>query len=140
MSGSIPDGLYSIEKLTSIRLYKSNFSGAISEDIQKLKNLKWFWIHENEFTGVLPELSGLTALEGITLHGNGFAKKLESSSNLCMLLKGSLKYLWTDCEDGSVVKEGGEWAVVEGTKACECCTRCFPRDGTVDIAFAVDDS
>lgn len=139
MSGSIPNSLYNIEKLTSIRLYRCNFSGLISDDMKKLRNLKWLWIHENEFTGVLPDLGELTLLEGITLHGNGFAKLESNSSGLCPLLKGSLKYLWVDCQDGSLVKEGDEWAVVEGKPSCECCTRCFPRDGTVDnSAVAVD--
>ena len=134
MSGILPESIYDIEKLSSIRLYKSHFSGGISANIKELKNLKWLWIHENEFTGPLPELESLTLLEGITLHGNQFTNV--ESLGLCGLLKGNLKYLWTDCHNGSIVREGGEWAVVEGEKACECCTRCFPRVG--DDAVAID--
>jgi hypothetical protein len=126
VGGVIPPTLYEIEKLSSIRLYKSKFVGEISKDVTKLKNLKWLWIHENRFTGVLPDLGGLTLLEGITLHGNQFEEET-TMSGLCGLLRGNLKYLWTNCNDGSAVKKGGEWMVVDGTKACECCTRCFPR-------------
>jgi len=129
MSGTIPSSLYQIEKLASIRLYKSNFEGRISEDIRNLKNLKWFWIHENQFTGKMPPLGSLIALEGITLNGN---KLLDmEQSGLCQLRNGNLKYLWSDCEHGSVVKKDEEWVALEGNKACECCTRCFPMGEAV---------
>lgn len=130
MSGTIPSSLYQIERLASIRLYKSNFEGRISEDIRNLKNLKWFWIHENRFTGTIPSLGSLTALEGITLNGNKFDIQ---QSDLCQLRKGNLKYLWSDCEHGSVLKKNEEWVAVEGKKACECCTRCFPMGEAVAI-------
>jgi hypothetical protein len=124
MSGPLPQSLYTIDKLASIRLYKSNFGGSISPELNQMKNLKWFWIHENQFEGTLPNLGKLNLLEGVTLHGNALDT---SQSGLCQLLKASLKYLWTDCNNHGVVKKGQEWVVVEGEKACECCTRCFPK-------------
>lgn len=134
MGGTLPTSLYELDKLASLRLYKSNFSGRITGDIQKLQNLKWMWIHENQFTGPLPvELRELNGLEGITLHGNRF-DDTDNSSALCDLVKNNLKYLWTDCANGSVSKKGEEWVVMEGIKACECCTRCFPKEAGAAIA------
>ena len=65
--------------------------------------MKWVWIHGNEFTGSLSHVGNLTFLEGITLHGNDVST--------------------TGSREGSVTKdEDGEWRVVEGVEACECCT------------------
>ncbi|KAL3805105.1 LOW QUALITY PROTEIN: hypothetical protein HJC23_003333 [Cyclotella cryptica] len=90
--------LYELDKLASLRLYKSNFGGQISGDITILQNLKWIWIHQ--FTSpLLGELRELNGLEGITLHGNLFDDG-DNSSVLCHLLKNNLKYLWTDCGKG----------------------------------------
>ena len=133
MSGTVPNSLYRLDKLASIRLYKSNFGGSISQDIGSMKNLKWLWLHENEFTGSVPNLRSLTALEGITLHGNNFTDV--ENGELCKLLKGNLKYLWTDCKPGSLMKKGEEWVAVTGNKACECCTRCFPKKDVGATAF-----
>ena len=133
MSGTLPESLYQLDKLASIRLYKSKFSGSISQDLGKMKNLKWLWLHENGFTGSVPYLRSLTALEGITLHGNNLTTV--ESTGLCKLLKGNLKYLWTDCDPSSLVRKGEEWVVTAGNKACECCTRCFPRKDTAPTSF-----
>jgi hypothetical protein len=134
MSGSLPSELYGMESLSSLRLYKSRFSGNVT-DLSRLKNLKWAWIHGNEFTGSLSHVGNMTFLEGITLHGNGVST---TGSGLCDLMEGNLKYLWVDCREGSVTKdEDGEWRVVEGVEACECCTRCFPKgDGDAVAAAA----
>ncbi|KAL3770170.1 hypothetical protein ACHAW5_009265 [Stephanodiscus triporus] len=169
MSGSIPGSMYSLSNLISLRLYGSRFGGEISSDIGKLASLRWLWIHDNDFVGTLPyEIGDLARLEGVTLHGNGFLSVAEYnvdrygvlSSNiipdsLCNLTDYDLRYLWTDCEMGSVIladegeggavkrkgkgKEGGakKFIVVEGTRACSCCTRCFPRKNDAAGAAAM---
>jgi muramoyltetrapeptide carboxypeptidase LdcA involved in peptidoglycan recycling len=45
--------------------------------------LKWLWIHDNEFTGMVPEQIGvLKKLEGVTLHGNKFAPIVREKSTV----------------------------------------------------------
>ena len=161
VAGSIPTTIYtSLSKLNSLRLYKSKFTGSISEDIQNLTGLKWLWLHGNSFTGSIPrEIGKLINLEGVTLHGNNFEVVKDTNATieeekdgsgslevnilpeeLCALRKIKMKHLWTDCEDGALIpstidgedEEGLEYAVKEGVKACSCCTRCFPRNDNAE--------
>jgi hypothetical protein len=159
MSGTLPDSIYSLRKLTSIRMYGSKFGGEISNDIGNLVGLKWLWLHDNDFAGTLPDAIGkLSNLEGTTLHGNRFRHVVSYNvtkygvlgsnvipDTLCNLTDYSLRYLWIDCEEGSVVpavlvddEKGRKEAVgegnttvkfvaVDGIRPCSCCTRCFPR-------------
>ncbi|KAL3809229.1 hypothetical protein ACHAXA_005277 [Cyclostephanos tholiformis] len=158
MSGSMPESMYALSKLTSLRMYGSKFGGEISSDIGALVGLKWLWLHDNDFVGTVPDAIGtLEKLEGITLHGNRFRPVVSFNvteygvlkSNiipdaLCNLTDYNLRYLWTDCEAGSVapavvVDEGrgskerevgttpAKFVAVDGIRPCSCCTRCFPR-------------
>ncbi|KAL7472954.1 hypothetical protein ACHAXS_013333 [Conticribra weissflogii] len=165
LTGPIPDSMYGLSKLTSLRLYKNRLSGTLPEDIgDKLSNLKWLWIHGNDFTGIVPSSIGkMNQLEGLTLHGNRFdvlnlEDELDEGENgekgvkailkgnvipreVCELRKKKLVHLWGDCEDGSLEwiensdavgsggndKTEGYYKVLEGVRACSCCTKCFPR-------------
>lgn len=166
MSGTVPNSMYTLPKLTSLRLYGSNFSGTLSSDIGKLGGLKWLWVHNNHFVGTVPsELGLLSKLEGLTLHGNQFSPVATTAYNnttedyggggggslttnvipdtVCNLTKYDLRYLWTDCEVGSIVSrrvevDDGEKEVerlvmpeVGMVHACLCCTRCFPPPDSV---------
>ena len=167
MSGTIPPSACDLPKLASLRLYGSNFGGEVPSDIGRLAGLKWLWLHDNGFEGTVPdEIGGLAKLEGVTLHGNGFGPvasynvteygALASNiipDSLCNLTRYDLRYLWTDCEGGSLVPataddgggdgDGGEgggtrkFVAREGVRACSCCTRCFPRKDDADAAVAL---
>ena len=128
--GSLPESLYGLRKLNSLRLYKCQFSGTISPtigggtgDTNALMELKWLWIHDNQFTGVVPSSIGnLAKLEGLTLHGNEFevvdgsllgkesGGKEELKDNVipkevCYLRLKNLSHLWGDCEEGALEEE-----------------------------------
>ena len=113
--GTIPDELYNLKKLSSLRLYHTKLKGTISSSISNLNKLSWLWLHQNQFTGTLSmtdissHLHGLTSL---TLFGN---KNLhvEDEETLCTLREDyDLLHLWIDCDkDGS----------------CRCCTKCYQR-------------
>ena len=49
--------------------------------------------------------------------------------SLCSLMKEKkLKHLWTDCEDDAFGQgEDAGLVVKDGTRACSCCTKCFPK-------------
>ena len=168
MSGTIPPSACDLPRLASLRLYGSNFGGEVPSEIGRLAGLKWLWLHDNDFVGTVPgEIGGLARLEGVTLHGNGFRPvasynvteygALASNiipDSLCNLTRYDLRYLWTDCEGGSlmpaVTADGGggngdgggeeetrKFVAREGVRACSCCTRCFPRKDDADAAVAV---
>ncbi|GAB2296930.1 hypothetical protein Dimus_031032 [Dionaea muscipula] len=60
-------------RITRIQLGNSGVSGSLSPSISNLASLVVLELMNNNFTGALPSLRGLSNLESVVLHGNGFS-------------------------------------------------------------------
>ncbi|XP_065855179.1 receptor protein kinase TMK1-like [Euphorbia lathyris] len=59
-------------RVTAIQIGRQNLEGTLPPDLKNLTALKRFEVMFNNLTGALPSLSGLSSLEVIYLHNNGF--------------------------------------------------------------------
>ncbi|CAK9154676.1 unnamed protein product [Ilex paraguariensis] len=61
-------------------LMNNEFSGELHPSFKELKNLTSFAIHENNFTGTIPEyISNWTQLQMLSLMGNNFKEPLPAA-------------------------------------------------------------
>lgn len=122
LTGTMPQGLGSIQNLTSLRIHENKISGKI--DAKMIRNWKeagmsWLWLHNNKLQSVLPArvFEGWYQLQGLALNGND---ELDTFSEeflniVCALRRnGTLEHLWLDCEKN-----------IDLSMQCKCCTRCF---------------
>ncbi len=73
LSGNIPEELYNLNSLRSIKLAGNHIRGSLSPRIRNLKNLHTFVVEDNLLTGEIPaELWALPNLEVLNMSANSF--------------------------------------------------------------------
>jgi Leucine-rich repeat (LRR) protein len=70
LSGAIPDCIGNLVLLEILSLGYSSIGGPVPASFSGLTQLKWLWGSNARFTGDLPDLSGATGLQGLTLNDN----------------------------------------------------------------------
>ncbi|KFK44514.1 hypothetical protein AALP_AA1G266600 [Arabis alpina] len=60
------------KRVVRIQLGNSSISGTLPSDIQNLSSLTVFEVMNNKLTGKIPSLSGLSSLQRVNVHDNGF--------------------------------------------------------------------
>jgi Leucine-rich repeat (LRR) protein len=58
LTGTIPEELYNLTKVTSFSVDTNRLSGTISTSIGQLSNLEFFRVSTNDFTGTIPSEVG----------------------------------------------------------------------------------
>jgi hypothetical protein len=58
LTGTIPEELYNLAKVTSFSVERNRLSGTISTSIGQLSNLEFFRVSTNDFTGMIPSEIG----------------------------------------------------------------------------------
>jgi hypothetical protein len=82
-TGTIPEEVYSMTKLTNLQFATNNISGTLSNDIGKLTKLTALLVSNNELSGTVPTtITMLGALETLYLSGNSFSGTLPALAPL----------------------------------------------------------
>uniref|UniRef100_A0A7S4SGL3 Leucine-rich repeat-containing N-terminal plant-type domain-containing protein n=1 Tax=Ditylum brightwellii TaxID=49249 RepID=A0A7S4SGL3_9STRA len=80
--GSIPDGLYSLRKLTNLYLHNTTLTGTLSPKVSNWAELNNLYLGNNELIGEVPkEITMLRKLRFLILHANKFNGNIPSSFN-----------------------------------------------------------
>ncbi|KAL7532271.1 hypothetical protein ACHAXR_004531 [Thalassiosira sp. AJA248-18] len=163
-TGTLPEEIGKLAKLEAVTLHGNKFAPIEeNDDVEETSGNKVAPIKENEAgeasgnevdsikeddaSGLKPNVINVVDLfapikENDDVKTSGLESNIIPKS-LCRLKKISLKYLWTDCEEGALStstltdNEKEEFVVKEGVMACSCCTRCFPQN-TENVAAAVN--
>ncbi|MBO5075647.1 MAG: redoxin domain-containing protein [Bacteroidales bacterium] len=112
LTGSIPEGLSGLERLSTLDLYYNNLTGSIPAEIGSISNLHLIYLNDNEFSGSIPpELSNLINLEYLELSKNQLTGNIPSElRNLQKLYRLSL---FDNRLSGSIPAELGELSNLE---------------------------
>jgi LRR receptor-like serine/threonine-protein kinase ERECTA len=83
LTGTFPEEILKLTKLTSLFLSFNSFNGTIPTHISKLSNLEEFYAFGNKFIGTLPNesISKLTKLREFIIPNNFLSGKVPSSFN-----------------------------------------------------------
>jgi len=76
LTGNLPSEIGSLSNLTILDLHDNNFTGVIP-NLARLENLTTLDLHDNNFTGVIPNLARLENLTTLSLNGNAFSGSIE---------------------------------------------------------------
>mmetsp|Transcript_28059 Transcript_28059/g.41443 ORF Transcript_28059/g.41443 Transcript_28059/m.41443 type:complete len:659 (+) Transcript_28059:501-2477(+) len=111
LTGSLPPGLLSLTKIQQLDLNDNLLTGSIN-DVGVFSDMSFFQLHDNFFTGTVPEdMGAYSKLEIFTLHGTSVTGTMPDS--VCFLrTTGNLKSLIADCL--------GSPPEIQ----CSCCTDC----------------
>ncbi|MBO0441572.1 hypothetical protein [Candidatus Enterococcus ikei] len=81
LSGSLPDELGDMTKLTKLSIFGNSFSGGIPKTLSKLKNLTFLALDDNKLTGTVPSgLEQLPELKQVYLNKNALVGNLPNFS------------------------------------------------------------
>ncbi len=81
LTGEIPSSLGNLNALLALYLYNNQLSGSIPASLGNLSNLNWIRLENNQLSGNIPDLSGLTALEEVSLATNQLTGPMPGFSN-----------------------------------------------------------
>ncbi|OMP06135.1 hypothetical protein COLO4_08323 [Corchorus olitorius] len=88
ISGSIPEGIGNLVKLTSIHLGENFLTGNVLSSIGKLQNLGRFDLSINGLSGTIPSSIGnLSLLSYLYLNGNKFEGRIPETLRICKNLQ-----------------------------------------------------
>ncbi len=83
LSGTFPEGLFTLTELRTLYLSFNSFTGTIPDQISKLSNLEEFYAYGNKFNGTLPgeSISKLTDLRVFVAANNFLGGEIPSAFN-----------------------------------------------------------
>ncbi|GMI90335.1 hypothetical protein like AT3G47570 [Hibiscus trionum] len=88
ISGSIPDGIGNLVKLTQIHVGENLLTGNVPTSIGKLRNVGRFDLSLNRFSGEIPSCIGnLSLLSHLYLNGNSFVGRVPLTLGKCTLMQ-----------------------------------------------------
>ena len=126
LTGVIPVGLFSLLNIVTIALNDNQFEGTIPATIGNAPSLIKLALNGNNLTGGIPSINpgDLTNLKEFFVHENQLTGVMDPS--ICELRNptlGVLEMLWADCGDSA------DPLLVCASP--ECCTRCFPDEASL---------
>ena len=69
LTGTIPDGFYSLPKIDSIQVAGNFLHGTISDEVTRMKSLKGLYLWDNFLSGTIPEqITNLKRLRKFKIH------------------------------------------------------------------------
>jgi len=79
LTGSIPEEIGNMNRLTRLDLNHNQLSGSIPSELGNLKNLQYFLLYNNQLSGTIPiEIGNLTNLTDLVLFYNQFTGTIPS--------------------------------------------------------------
>jgi len=118
LEGTVPEALYDMSQMWRLDFSGSGFTGTISPNITKLQSMQTLRLNNNAFTGTVPDLSAMTNLVTLWLHGNDITGFVPP--NTCDLRETHmLRDVIVDC-----VPEADPLAAEEVYMTCRCCDIC----------------
>lgn len=75
LTGRMPDGIGTLSSLVVLSARNNSFSGTLPHSLRNLGDLRVLALSNNKFSGEVPDLGGLTNLQGLELENNALGPR-----------------------------------------------------------------